>query len=781
MKNSNSLMKPGTARHALASACSARSSLSSRTSRKTIPAALAAIVAATLAGPTVAIAQESTFALEEVLVTATRRTESIQDVPVSVTSLTTELQEASLRRLDDIQSFTPNVYLRKHSSAPGGLSIAIRGVSSSEYDKSFDPSIGVIMDGLVLGTASGSMMQNFDTKQIEVLRGPQGTLFGKNTTGGVVNIIRGDITMEWGVDASLALGTDGREEVKAVVNVPLIDDTLGMKVMVSSVQSDGYFENVTLDKDVGGDDMQTYGAALLWRPTEDFDLKFHYEVFEDDSDVLTAANGNTPGAFACDLEGVLWPVGCASTDTASDKDNVTGGRESYAEAETEMAILTANWDLDKFLLTSITAYQDKDEQYLNNFDPSPADFLYLNYFNEWEQFSQELRITSQFSDTIQFVGGLYYWDVAYEQYWDVGKLHYNLDRVGAITGVPGGAGFTEDTLSTNGQEQETTSIAAFFSGDWNLNDQWTLTAGARYTQEEKDFSGGNGGQFYEDGSPRPDVSAVYQDFDETWSEVTPKVGFSYRPNDDMMVFGSYTEGFKSGGYFGRQSNFVDVDAKYEPEYVNTFELGLKSEWLGGRMIFNPTIFLNSYEDKQESVLIPISLTNVSTVVRNAGELDIFGAELEVLFQVTEAWNLRANYGYLDAEYDSFDADLNGDTVVTDNSGLTPRNTPENSFGITSTYVMQLGNGELSLMGSYRWRDEVYTLAGNEPESLLDSIQNLDATISYSFGENGRYRVSAFGRNITDEREANFAEIGGLTGWYAWNRPASYGMEFAISM
>jgi iron complex outermembrane receptor protein len=199
------------------------------------------------------------------------------------------------------------------------------------------------------------------------------------------------------------------------------------------------------------------------------------------------------------------------------------------------------------------------------------------------------------------------------------------------------------------------------------------------------------------------------------------------------------------------------------------------------MIVNPTIFLNSYEDKQESVLIPISLTNVSTVVRNAGELDIFGAELEVLFQVTEAWNLRANYGYLDAEYDSFDADLNGDTVVTDNSGLTPRNTPENSFGITSTYVMQLGNGELSLMGSYRWRDEVYTLAGNEPESLLDSIQNLDATISYSFGENGRYRVSAFGRNITDEREANFAEIGGLTGWYAWNRPASYGMEFAISM
>ena len=741
--------------------------------------ALAFAIAATSAPA--ALAQRSEIALEEVLVTATRRTESIQDVAVSVTSLTSELKEASLRRLDDIQSFTPNVYLRKHASAPGGLSIAIRGVSSSEYDKSFDPAIGVIMDGLVLGTASGSMLQNFDTKQIEVLRGPQGTLFGKNTTGGVVNIIRGDVTMEWGVDASVAVGSEGREEVKAVVNVPLVDDKLGLKIMASSVQSDGAFRNVTLNKDVGGDDIGTYGFAMLWRPTEDIDLKFHYENFQDDSDVLTAANGNVPGAFACDLEGVLWPVGCASTDTASDEDHVTGAREGSAEAETEMYILTANWDLDNFLLTSITAFQDKDEQYLNNFDPSPADFLYLNYFNDWEQFSQEIRITSQFSDNFQFVAGAFYWDVDYVQNWDVGRLHYNLDLVGAITGVPGGAGFTGDTLLTNGQAQETESTAVFFSGDWNINDQWTITAGARYTREEKDFSGGNGSLAYQDGDPRPDISALYLDFNDTWSEVTPKIGFRYRPNDDMMVFGSYTEGFKSGGYFGRQSNFTDVDAQYEPEYVKSYEIGLKSEWLGGRMIFNPTIFFNSYEDKQESVLIPINLTNVATVVRNAATQETFGVELELLFQVTEEWNVRANYGYLDAEYDDFLADLNGDGIVSDNSGLTPRNTPENSFGITSSYVVQLGNGELSLMGSYRWRDEVFTLAANEPESLLDSIENLDLTVSYSFGEDGRYRVSAFGRNVTDEREGQFAEIGGLVGWYSWNRPASYGVEFAVSL
>lgn len=746
--------------------------------RPNLAASAMALAIAAATAP-IANAEDGIVALEEVIVTATRRSASIQDVPISVTALGKELQESSLRRLDDIQSFTPNVYLRKHAAAPGGLSIAIRGISSNEYDKSFDPAIGVIMDGMVMGTASGSLLQNFDTKRVEVLRGPQGTLFGKNTTGGVVNVIRGDVTQEWGVDASVTMGDDGREDYKAVVNVPLIEDQLGLKIMGSNINSDGSIENATLNKDVGGDDIQTLGAAMYWTPTENFNLKLHYENFQDDSDIGIYSNGNTAGYFACDLEGALWPVGCQSTDIA-DEDTVTGARNGTNDSETDVYIMTANWSLDAFTLTSITAYQDKDEHYLNNFDPSPADFLYLDYFNEWDQFSQELRITSEFSDEFQFVAGVYYWDVSYEQVWDVGRLHYNLDRVGAITGVPGGAGFTENTLSTNGQEQDTESIAVFFSGDWHINDQWTLTAGLRYTEEDKDFSGGDGGQFYEDGTPRPAASNNYKDFDDSWDEFTPKVGAQYRFNDDMMAFASYTEGFKSGGFFGRQANFTDVDASYEPEYVESFEVGLKSEWLDGRMIFNPTVFYNNYDDKQESVLIPIDLTNVATVVRNASTLEIWGFEAEVLFQVTEAWNVRANYGYLDASYDDFFADLNGDGVITDNSDLVPRNTPENSFGLTSSYTMQIGPGQLTAMAAYRWRDEVYTLAGNDPRSKLDSIDNLDANITYVWGEDNNYRFSVYGRNMTDEREGTFAEIGGLTAWYSWNQGENYGAEFAVS-
>lgn len=353
---------------------------------------LALAIAATTA-PHV-LAQDSDFALEEVLVTARKREESIQKVPISVTSLSKELKEASIRRLDDIQSFTPNVYIRNTSGIPGGAAISIRGVSYQETDKTLDPSIGVIMDGLYLGTSSGSLLQNFDIQRIEVLRGSQGTLFGKNTTGGVLNIVRGDITMEWGGDFSVTLGDDGREDFKGVLNVPIIEDKLGVKLFANSIKSDGWIENTTLNQDVFGDDKQTYGFAALWQPTENFDVKFHYEHNKDETDTGAWVNQNGPADLTCILEGALWAVGCAASDMGSDEDHVSSDIINANDSEYDTYILTMNWDLGAVLLTSITGQRDMDEHNLSGFDASPASMLYLDYFNEWEQFSQELRVTS---------------------------------------------------------------------------------------------------------------------------------------------------------------------------------------------------------------------------------------------------------------------------------------------------------------------------------------------------------------------------------------------------
>lgn len=744
------------------------------TSLTTIAGAVALAVAAA-ASPQVYAQKGNSLSLEEVLVTARKRSESIQDVPVSVTSIGRELKEASIRRLDDIQSFTPNVYIRNTSGTPGGASISIRGVSYQETDKSYDPSIGVVMDGLFLGTSSGSLLNNFDIARIEVLRGPQGTLFGKNTIGGVINVIRGEVTQQWGGDLSITLGEDGRKDYKAVVNVPIIEDKLGVKLFANDINSDGYMYNTTLEEDVGGDDYQTYGFATQWDPNEDFSIKLHYEHHENQTDGAWA-NFNTGDFLTCQVFAAAG--GCAATDTGSSEDTVSADRRNTNDSQYDTTILTANWDIGDFLITSITGHRDQDEHNLSGFDASPAAVLYLDYFNQWEQFSQELRLTSQFSETVEFVTGLYYWNVDYAQQWDTGELFPLLDSIGQIVpGVPGGAGFTADTLSRNGQSQETTSYAAFFSGDWHITDQWTITAGVRWTEEEKDFLGG-AGQFYQAGGTLPVIEKT--PFDDKWSEISPKLGFRYAHNDDIMVFGSYSEGFKSGGFFGRQSDFTGPDPTYEPEFVENWEMGVKSEWLDGRLIFNPTVFYSSYDDKQEEILVPINLGNVATVVRNASTLEIFGAELEMQFQITEAWYVRGSYGYLDAEFDEFIADVNGDGIITDNSDLRPRNTPENTFGLSSSYTIDIGPGEFQAYAAYRWRDEIEVIADNNPLGHMDSIENLDLTLSYSWGDDTRFRVSAYGRNLSDEREVTVAIIPTLTAWGNWNEGRVFGAELAVS-
>ena len=316
--------------------------------------------------------------------------------------------------------------------------------------------------------------------------------------------------------------------------------------------------------------------------------------------------------------------------------------------------------------------------------------------------------------------------------------------------------------------------------DYAFNDAWTLTVGGRYTREEKDFIGGNGGVFYDPskGDPIPPLLDP-KSYSDEWKEFTPSASLRWQINDDMMAWASYAEGFKSGGFFGRQANFDCCDPTFEPEFVKNYELGLKTTLAGGKLTFNPTVFFSDYEDKQESILIPIDLSNVATVVRNAATQKIFGIEMEMSYQITENWFLRANYGYIDAEYDKYLADINGDQIVTDNSDLIPRQVPENTFGISTTYTAYVGPGALQGSLSFRYRDEVELEPSNDPIGHMDAIESLDGQISYLWGDN-RYRLTVYGKNLTDEQELAQGTIHPLItrGW--WTPPRTIGAEFAIS-
>ena len=726
--------------------------------RLTVAACAAAIAAGFQSIPT--LAQDA--ALEEVIVSATRRDESIQDVAVSVAAITKELGQAQVRRLEDLQTFSPSTYIRRYPGAGSAAFINIRGVGTTDYDKSLDPPIGVVMDGMFLGTASGVLMQNFDIERIEILRGPQGTLFGKNTTGGLINITRGAVTMEWGGDFSVAVDEHGREDVKGVVNVPLIDDQLGIKLFGAQIKSDGWMYNTTLNQDVGGDDIVNYGFAMKWQPSDNFDLKWHFEKMKDESDQGVYVNTNDATDLTCIIYGQ-----CFSNSTDTSTRNSSDGT-NFSDNEYDTNIITANWQMtDNLLLTYIGGFRDQDEQNMQDFDGSSAPMLRMNFFNVWDQKTHELRVSSTSDSPFQFIAGLYSFEADYEQVWDV----YDLFT------TPGLAP-TFDHASSNGQYQETESVAAFISMDYAFNDAWTLTVGGRYTEEEKALVGGNAGIVYLPGTdPRPPL-ADPQPYADKWKEFTPSASLKWQVNDDTMVWASYAEGFKSGGFFGRQADF-NISPTYEPEFVTNYELGLKKTMLDGRLTFNPTVFLSDYEDKQESILIPVDLTNVATVVRNASTQEIFGVELEISFQITEAWNLRGSYGYIDAEYDDYFADLTGDGTVTDNSDLVPRNVPENTFGLSTTYTANIGPGSLQGSLSFRYRDAVEHAPDNDPIGSMDSITDLSGQISYLWGDN-RYRLSVYGKNLTDEQELAQATIHPLItrGW--WTPPRTIGAEFAIS-
>ena len=719
--------------------------------------------------------------LEEITVTARKKDESIQDVPLAVSAITDQLEEQSVRRIEDIQAFAPNLFINRTPGIASGAAITIRGVASLESDKSFDPAIGVVMDGMFLGTSSGVLLENFDIERIEVLRGPQGTLFGKNTTGGILNIIRTPVSMDKrSLDLSLTAGEFGRQDIKAVAQIPLIENKLGLKVFGAKIEHDGHVKNTTLGKDVGGDDKTNYGFALQWEPIDNFDIKLHHELMKDKSEQGAYTNRNQMGELACTISLIGFDPANGCEMFANDGPNTTeSDGTNFSDNDYESTIVTANFDTENFLYTYIFTRRDMDEQNMQDFDGAPAHLLRMNFFNDWQQTSHEFRVSSQFSDKVQFIAGVYEWETDFDQRWDVYVLFYQLSRLGV---PPWGAGrdgvpWESDVAGNNGQSQKTTSSAAFFSADWFVNDQWTLTAGFRWTEEEKDFVGGASAPGYYPlrGEPWPGIFDPFS-AKQKWTETTPRVGARYQMNDNVMLYASYSEGFKSGGFFARQANYL-IDPSYDPEYVENYEFGWKTTLLDGRMILNGALFRSDYTDKQESILIPVNLANVATVVRNASSLEMQGLELEMRYLINENWDVLMTYGYLDSEYDDYIADLTGDGIITDNSDLVPRNTPENTFGLTTAYTTQVGDGELQARVSYRWRDEMESDSSNNPLGHLDSIENVNATISY---EIDKYRVSLWGRNLTDEREERWGTIGGLTsrGW--WNEPSTWGVTFSAS-
>jgi len=741
--------------------------------------ALAGSVSALM--PMVSYAAES-LALEEVTVTARKRTESLQDLALSVTSITSQLSNAAVQDLQDLESFAPNVNIDTGMASAGAATISIRGMSQQDPDKSLESPVGVVLDGVALGSTAGQMLDTFDLVQVEILRGPQGTLFGKNTTGGVLIATRSAPTGEFGGKVKAGVTDFGGRELRALANMPL-SDRGGLKLTATQVKDDGYMHNTTLNRKVGGKDFEAFGLAVAYDITENFDVLFSYDKINDLSQRGAFSNMNDDASLAClasnapflfpDLAPVPVGSGCMSTDTGSDENNVSTNGMNLGSIDDEFATLAMNWNLGDWQVTSITGYQDRREDSIYEWDSSQVDVISVHGQKDYSQFSEELRINGSLTENINLTAGIYYFEADYAQDQQSHDMWYILSALGAAPyGAYPAGDITGELESTGSNEVK----AIFASMDWALSEKMSLNLAGRYTEEEKTFQGWGSSSWVSKTSGTVIPFANRKNLQEDWSEFSPRVALQYAVSDEMMVFGSYSTGFKSGGFFARTSDVEGLDS-FDPEYVETIEIGMKSEWMDGRVRVNATAFITAYDDKQEDILIPTGPGEVNSHIKNAGTAEIKGLEIEVQGQIAEGLSAYMMVGLLDTSYTDYTADINGDGIQTDNTYLEFRNAPDATFGLGFDYVRDVGVGELAANYSYRWSDEYETEVFADPRGHADAMGIHNVSLSLAIDD--KYTLSLYGRNLTDERHARLVKIGGISQGGTWSTPRNVGASLTV--
>jgi iron complex outermembrane receptor protein len=644
-------------------------------------------------------------ALEEVVVTAQKREQNLQDVPVSVTAFSdTQLAEAGIETIADLEHVTPNTTLRPSRATNTTLTSYIRGIGQNDPLWGFEPGVGLYIDDIYIARPQGSMIDVYDIDRIEVLRGPQGSLYGKNTVGGAIKYVTKRLTGEAQGDVKIGLGNYNQRDITVSGQMPLIEDVLNMGVTVASFTRDGYGENLFNGDENYNKDLQAARVSFEWTPQDDVFVRLAADWSEDTSN---ARHGTRLVNSTITSDGPLDPFDSNS------------GRTDDQRVQTSGAALTVEWDIsDEFTFKSITAYREGDTTGPIDFDATPVNSFDAPVWYADHQTTQEFQL-SYTGDRLSVVGGLYYYDGFAAGAFDVVAGAYTpafaIDPNEAV--VPGQEADNFTFVAATQGSATTESKAAYFHANYDLTDELSLTLGARYTKDKKEadvfkakyFTDGVSAEFGGQNDTLLVVQSDFSDGDE-WSKFTPKAGIDWQLTDDVMVYYSYGEGFKSGGVNMR----ADVAATtpgfsqvFDPEEAKTHEVGLKGEFYDGRVRANVALFSTDYESVQQTVTRLVGANFVPTVVTD-NEQEIQGLELEVMAQLTENLSLNFNYGYLDAEWSSFagyDA-VTGDRYEAKDE-VVVSNTPENSAMLGLNYDMDLdAAGSLALGLTVSYTDEV---------------------------------------------------------------------------
>ncbi len=693
--------------------------------------------------------------LEDIVVTARRVSESLQDTPIAVTAFSA--QAIDRKFATDIRALAgdvPNVVI---TNVPGfnAASIGIRGQSTGDIILTFEPAIGVVVDDFVLAHVQTQLFDLFDIERIEVLRGPQGTLFGKNTVGGVVNVITKRPERTFGGEVRVGYSSFDTKDVKASLNVPLTDN-LFFRVAGSFQEGDGYYrlsKNNDVDgvqglpgtgKRRSGSRYFSGRAKLLWEPTPDTNLMLTYEMLRDRGDSPPSVN-ETPAGFLFDVVGFPGiqttgksPFQTGTTLCAGDANNVGNattptcpGTLNGHRIDVDGLYLRGEHKIDDVgTITMVGGYRRVKSILPSDYTGENA-FLFVSTRDDVrEQYSLETRFSSDFSDKLKMTVGAMYW------------------------------GQTLDASAT--------SLLGFLR-----------FLGGRYTKEEKSFS------------VRPQVrrstiaTGFWPEYSDSakFSKPTFRAGYRWEIADGINNYFTYSQGYKSGGY-NEQAMSATSALPFREETADSFELGLKTETPDRRLRFNAAAFYVKYNDLQRDAVVPFvdpitGLPGQETRTTNAGKAEVYGLELELSAVPVDGLTLGASMGYQKAKYLEFFTDIDGNGTNEDASFLKLRNVPKITANVTANYEFPPAPwGQISLNADANYQSEYESVTLNAPFTQGQARTLVGASIHWA-DPSEKYRVSVYGRNLLDKvYRVSANSVAGLFNFTNYAPPRSFGVEFA---
>ena len=705
--------------------------------------------------------------IEEIVVTARKREESLQETPISVSVFSTEdMRQRNMTNLMEVAEFAPNVVMSTAASGSGGgnnAQIYIRGVGQTDFLFTTDPGVGIYMDGVYLPRTLGGVLDLLDLERVEILRGPQGILFGKNTIGGAVNVISNKPTQEFGGYAELTAGSDDRFDQRLDLNLP-ITDTLASRIALSYKNRDGYSERVdfesgkTLDHQ-GSEDAFNGRASLRWTPSEDttVDASFDYTHENQESAATTLVQFEPENGLAPLWNAIVGgPAGSPMTRDFISEDELKtfGTGPNKNKLEVKGGTITVSHDYQDMTLKSITAYREMDGEFGRDGDGSPNQYVHTDNDQTQEQFSQEFQLVgSAFNEKLDWLAGAFYMDEKGTDRNDVrlaSGLYNALEGLPEqVSGTPCGEPWVAPGCAGNPinigldldfdiyNKIKIESLAFYSHLDYQVAERWSLIGGLRYTDESKDYTLEH--LRVNAGVPIIPLTTT----DESWTEWTPTVGVDFQYDEQIMAYASVSRGFKSGGFNGRPTTDAEVEP-FDPEYVTTYEIGIKTESGDRRFRLNAATFYMDYEDMQVGSVSADSTGNLVLVIDNVGEAEVMGFETDFVFLPGEDWMLSGGLGYIDAEYKK----VGSATEITVDSDFVK--TPKWTASASVEYSYPLDSyGDLTLRGDWSYQSKVYNDPQNTQSIAQSSYDLVSARITL---HNAAYDfdVIVSGTNLTDE-------------------------------